>query len=88
MASRSNAHVNAFRKIDWDNMGAEQQRAAASPSVEALAKETGTLHKVLARHVGAMDLLMIMTPIFAQYGREWTKAVRDAGVVTEAGKAK
>jgi len=88
MASRSNAHVNAFRKIDWDNMGAEQQRAAASPSVEALAKETGTLHKVLARHVGAMDLLMIMTPIFAQYGREWTRAVRDVGVVSEGGKAK
>ena len=88
MASRSNAHVNAFRKIDWDNMNAEQQRAAASPCVEALAKETGTLHKVLSRHVGAMDLLMIMTPIFAQYGREWTRAVRDASVITEAGKAK
>jgi len=88
MASRSNAHINAFRKINWDNMDAEQQRAAASSCVEALAKETGTLHKVLARHVGAMDLLMIMTPIFAQYSREWARAVRDASVVTEAGKAK
>lgn len=88
MSSRSNAHINAFKKVDWDNLTNDQQKAAATTSIEALTKETGTLHKVLSRHVGETELLMIMTPIFAQYSREWTRVVREAVVRTEVGRDK
>lgn len=88
MSSRSNAHVNAFKKIDWDGLTEEQRQAICTPPVELLCKETATLHKVLSRHVGEMDIAMIMTPIFAQYAREWTKAVRETVVGSEVAKTK
>jgi len=88
MSSRSNAHVNAFKKIDWDGMTEEQTKATSTPPVELLCKETATLHKVLSRHVGEMDIAMIMTPIFAQYAREWTKAVREVVLGSEVAKEK
>lgn len=85
MSSRSNAHVKAMKAVDW--VGAADQ-PVPSAFIEALAKETGTLHRVLSKHVPPTDLSMIMIPIFANYGKQWTPALQDAMVSTEAGRAR
>ena len=82
MAARSAAHVKAFREIDWDKEGKEE----ACKPVEDLCKETGTLHRVLSRHVSEAELGVIMGPIFRAYGEVWGKAVAEVGVKTEAGR--
>lgn len=83
MSQRASLHINAFKKIDWD---APAPANAVNPYAETLAKETGTLHRVLSRYVSEMDLQMIMVPIFGFYSSEWTRAFDEAEVRTEAGK--
>ncbi|CAG8073346.1 unnamed protein product [Penicillium nalgiovense] len=82
MSSRSSVHVNAMKKIDWDAKGA----SAVNPFMETLAKETGTLHRVLSKHLPDMTVSMIMVPVFNSYRDQWTKAFQEADVQTEAGK--
>ncbi|KAB8360764.1 hypothetical protein FH972_024498 [Carpinus fangiana] len=86
MSARCNAHIKAFKIIDFDTPAA----GAKTPSayVEALAKESGTLHRVLSRHVAEIDLRMVMLPIFEHYKTEWGKALMEtvSGVKTEEGK--
>jgi len=88
MTQRSHAHVTAMRKVDWDADGDAQVELAISPYVEVLTKETGTLHRVLSRHVSEIDLRMIMIPILKHNSQEWTEAFREAVVRTERGKAR
>jgi vacuolar protein sorting-associated protein 54 len=83
MSSRSSVHVNAMKKIDWDAKGAS---AAVNPYMETLAKETGTLHRVLSKHLPDMTVSMIMMPVFNSYRDQWMKAYEEADVQTEAGK--
>ncbi|PLB42249.1 vacuolar protein sorting-associated protein 54 [Aspergillus candidus] len=82
MSSRSSVHVNAMRKIDWD----ATQSTNVSPYMETLAKETGTLHRVLSKHLPDMTVSMIMDPVFNTYRDQWTKAYEEADVHTEKGK--
>jgi vacuolar protein sorting-associated protein 54 len=82
MSSRSSVHVNAMKKIDWDASGGS---TAVHPYMETLAKETGTLHRVLSKHLPDMTVSMIMVPVFKSYRDQWTKAFEEANVQTEAG---
>ncbi|RLL93026.1 hypothetical protein CFD26_101183 [Aspergillus turcosus] len=82
MSGRSSVHVNAMKKIDWD--------AAAGNNVnsymETLTKETGTLHRVLSKHLPDTTVMMIMEPVFRSYRDQWTRAFDEVTVRTEAGK--
>ncbi|KAJ5381940.1 uncharacterized protein N7496_004368 [Penicillium cataractarum] len=82
MSSRSSVHVTAMKKIDWDN----DSSTGVHPYMETLAKETGTLHRVLSKHLPDMTVDMIMIPVFNNYREQWTKAFGEATVETEAGK--
>ncbi|KAJ5223332.1 hypothetical protein N7468_007874 [Penicillium chermesinum] len=81
MVSLSNVRVNAMKRIDWDAEG-----PAVNPYMEILAKETGTLHRVLSKHLPDMTVDMIMIPVFTRYREQWTRAFEEANVSTEAGK--
>lgn len=83
MSSRSSVHVNSMKKIDWNSKGATP---AVNPYMETLAKETGTLHRVLSKHLPDMTVSMIMVPVFNSYRDQWTKAFQEADVQTEDGK--
>ncbi|RAK79399.1 GARP complex component [Aspergillus fijiensis CBS 313.89] len=83
MGSRSAIHVNAMKKIDWD---ASAGSTTVSPYMETLAKETGTLHRVLSKHLPDMTVMMIMDPVFKSYREQWTKAFDEVKVTSEAAK--
>lgn len=83
MSSRSSVHVTAMKKIDWD---ADGSSTGVHPYMETLAKETGTLHRVLSKHLPDMTVEMIMVPVFNSYRDQWTKAFQEAAVETDAGK--
>ncbi|KAJ5908633.1 Vacuolar protein sorting-associated protein 54 [Penicillium taxi] len=82
MSSRSSTHINAMKKIDWDADGP----TAVHSYMETLAKETGTLHRVLSKHLPDMTVDMIMIPVFKNYRNQWVKAFDEANVESEAGK--
>lgn len=83
MSSRSAVHVTAMEKIDWD---ADVSSAGVHSYMETLAKETGTLHRVLSKHLPDMTVEMIMVPVFNSYREQWTKAFQEAAVETDAGR--
>ncbi|OQD74424.1 hypothetical protein PENDEC_c011G03037 [Penicillium decumbens] len=82
MSSRSSVHVNAMKKIDWDT----DDTSGVHSYMETLAKETGTLHRVLSKHLPDMTVEMIMGPVFNSYRDQWMKAFAEAQVETGAGK--
>ncbi|KAL1850293.1 hypothetical protein Plec18170_006988 [Paecilomyces lecythidis] len=83
MSSRAAAHVNSMKKIDWDT---QTNTGAVSPYMETLVKETGTLQRVLAKHLPESTVMMIMNPVFNSYKEQWSKAFQEALVKTEAGR--
>jgi len=85
MNLRCNSHINAMKKIDFDTQADSQTPNAYA---EALAKETSTLHRVLSKHVPEMNLRVIMMPIFAHYNEEWSRALREVTLKTEAGRSR
>ncbi|RHZ70062.1 hypothetical protein CDV55_108331 [Aspergillus turcosus] len=82
MSGRSSVHVNAMKKIDWDAAAGNN----VNPYMETLTKETGTLHRVLSKHLPDTTVMMIMEPVFRSYRDQWTRAFDEATVRTEAGK--
>lgn len=85
MGSRSSIHASAMKKIDWDG-AAEKKNPSVSPYIEALTKETGTLHKVLSKHLPAETVASIMKPVFASYKEQWSTSYRDVVLRSAAGK--
>ncbi|KAM3417914.1 hypothetical protein BST61_g6130 [Cercospora zeina] len=83
MTSRSTSHVKAMSKIDFDAAAPEDKPNAY---METLTKETATLHRVLSRHLSAIDVSLIMRQIFTAYKEQWTKAFGDVDVKTSAGE--
>ncbi|KAI9224913.1 hypothetical protein BC828DRAFT_241260 [Blastocladiella britannica] len=73
MEERVVSHARALGVADWDAMpvpdpGAESTSLPPpSPAMEALVKETTTLHKVLARYLPPETLKAIMTRVFERY---------------------
>lgn len=85
MTSRSSAHIKALNALDFDNANAAEE-GKVSPYMETLTKETLTLHRVLARHLGEVDVEMIMRQIFAAYREQWSKAFGEVRVESEQGR--
>lgn len=85
MTARATAHVNAMKKLDFD-AEAKKNADGTSAYMETLTKETGTLHRVLSRHLAEMDVTVILSQIFASYKDQWLKAFEGVGIKTTAGK--
>jgi vacuolar protein sorting-associated protein 54 len=85
MSSRASTHVNAMKKIDWQQ-AALNKSVPVSPYVEVLTKETGTLQKVLAKHLSEMSVTAIMQPVFASYREQWSKSYQEVTVRSLAEK--
>lgn len=84
MSSRAAAHVNAMKKINWDD--APPLSSAPNSYMETLVKETSTLHKVLAKHLPDPVVASIILPVFASYRDQWGRAFAETEVHTPAGK--
>lgn len=85
MSGRASTHVNAMKKIDWQQ-AALNKLVLVSPYVEVLTKETGTLQKVLAKHLPEMAVAAIMQPVFDSYKEQWSKAYQEVTVKSLAEK--
>jgi vacuolar protein sorting-associated protein 54 len=86
MSMRATSHVNAMRKIDFDNE-AEWEKSI-SAHMETLTKETTSLHRVLSRYLPEINVKIIMGPVFESYREQWGQGFREASVRTEGGKAR
>lgn len=86
MSARLGIHVNAMRKIDFDNAAVVEQNVG--PYMETLTKETNTFHRTLSRHLPDPTVRSIINPVFASYREQWGAAFREAPVHTAAGKAR
>ncbi|OBT88549.1 hypothetical protein VE02_03967 [Pseudogymnoascus sp. 03VT05] len=84
MAGRATLHLRAMRAIVWDDDSAGDK--AVSAYMDTLTKETGTLHRVLSKHMPEETVLGIMEPVFGSYREQLGKAFREAPVTTERGK--
>ncbi|GAM83938.1 hypothetical protein ANO11243_019280 [Dothideomycetidae sp. 11243] len=84
MTARARAHLNAMKKIDFDKAATE----GPSPYMETLTKETGTLYRVLNRHLQEGDVIGIMMQIAKSYREIWIKGISEATVQTEQGKTR
>ena len=84
MSSRATVHVNAMRRINWEDAG--NSTLAVNPYMETLAKETGTLHKVLAKHLPEMVVSSIMYPVFSSYRSQLAKAFLEVEIKSESGR--
>ncbi|KAK2748544.1 hypothetical protein FQN57_000678 [Myotisia sp. PD_48] len=80
MSTRASVHVASMRKIDWET---QNDPNAISPYMEVLAKETGTLHRVLSKHLPETSVMMIMTPVFDSYREQWTNAFQGVTLKSE-----
>jgi vacuolar protein sorting-associated protein 54 len=85
MTARATSHVNSMKKLDFD-AEAKKNADGASAYMETLTKETGTLHRVLSRHLAEMDVTVILSQIFASYKEQWLKAFQGVEIKTTAGK--
>jgi len=82
MTSRANAHINAMKKIDF----AADKFTSPNAYMETLTKETGTLHRVLGRHLAEPDIHGIMSQIARSYQDLWSRAFEDVTVPTQVAK--
>ncbi|THY35604.1 Vps54-domain-containing protein [Aureobasidium pullulans] len=85
MTARATSHVNAMKKLDFD-AEAKKNADGTSAYMETLTKETGTLHRVLSRHLADMDVTVILSQIFSSYKEQWLKAFQGVEIKTAAGK--
>ncbi|EAS30979.3 GARP complex component [Coccidioides immitis RS] len=83
MSSRAAVHANSMKKIDWES---QRDVNAISPYMETLAKETGTLHRVLTKHLPDTTVMMIMAPVFANYRDQWTRAFQSVTLNSETAR--
>lgn len=85
MSSRASLHANAMKKIDWEE-ASHSKTPAISPYVETLIKETGTLQKVLSKHLPESTIAMIMKPVLASYNDQFSQAYSDVPLKSVAAK--
>ncbi|KAJ3374726.1 hypothetical protein GGF31_006623 [Allomyces arbusculus] len=71
MEERVMFHCHAFGAVDWEAQPVPDEHAATlpppTPSMEALVKETTTLHKVLSRYLPGETLRSVMQAVFRAY---------------------
>ncbi len=85
MSGRASMHVKSMKNIDWEE-AAKNKAVSVSPYMETLTKETGTLQKVLAKHLPEPIVAGIMIPVFSSYKEQWTSAYNDVTVKSAAAK--
>ena len=85
MSGRASMHVKSMKNIDWEE-AAKNKAVSVSPYMETLTKETGTLQKVLAKHLPEPIVAGIMVPVFSSYKEQWTSAYNDVTVKSAAAK--
>ncbi|WEW56200.1 hypothetical protein PRK78_001637 [Emydomyces testavorans] len=83
MSSRAAVHANSMKKIDWES---QKDTKSVSPYMEILAKETGTLHRALTKHLPETTVMMIMSPVFANYRDQWTRAFQSVTLNSETAR--
>lgn len=76
MAGRATAHAKTMKTIDWELPGKD----GVNTYMETLTKETGTLHRVLSKHLPEMTVRMIMEPVFKSYKEQWGTAFGDVNL--------
>lgn len=89
MSSRATTHIGAMKKIDWDekqeNEGNDGDEMV-SAYMEILVKETGTLHRVVSRHLPETTVMQIMDPVFTSYREQLGQAFAAVTVKSERGR--
>ena len=85
MSSRASIHVNAMKKIDWEQ-ASQDKSVGVSAYMETLTRETATLQKVLAKHLPDPVVSMIMQPVFQSYREQWSKAYGEVTLRSVAAK--
>jgi len=92
MSARARAHMVVMKKINYDEQGKSAQSIdnsdGGSAFMETLTKETGTLYRVLNKHISEGDVLGIMTSIARSYGEICGQNLKEVVVETELGKAR
>lgn len=85
MSGRAAMHVKSMKTMDWEE-AAKNKSVTVSPYMETLAKETGTLQKVLAKHLPEPVVAGIMGPVFQNYRSSWEKGFAEVELRSEAAK--
>lgn len=84
MSGRVTICMRAMTGIKWDDPDVVAKNVSAP--IETLTKETGTLHRVLTRHLPEPTVAGIMEPVLKNYKEQLGGMLRKADVTTEAGK--
>ncbi|PNS21107.1 hypothetical protein CAC42_3445 [Sphaceloma murrayae] len=82
MTARAKSHCAAMRKIEFDGDASDEP----SKYMETLTKETGTLCRVLNRHLTEIDVASIMSQIAKSYREVWLKGFEEVQIGTAQGK--
>ena len=82
MTARAAAHIREMKKTDFD----AQQSEVPNRYAETLTKETGTLHRVLGRHLSEPDVQSIMSQISKSYREQCSRAFSEVEVKTTHGR--
>ncbi|RYP79974.1 hypothetical protein DL769_002680 [Monosporascus sp. CRB-8-3] len=74
MSGRAVAHVKTMKALDWDKQVAEGA-AGVNLYMEALVKETVTLHRVLSKHLPEGAVQVIMVQVFESFKSQLGQAL-------------
>jgi len=85
MSGRASMHVKSLKAINWAAT-ARDDPEGVSRYMETLTKETATLQKVLAKHLGEGIVMSIMAPVFDSYKQQLEKAFTDIEAHSDAEK--
>jgi vacuolar protein sorting-associated protein 54 len=85
MSSRAAFHANAMKKIDWEE-ASRSKTPAVSSYVENLLKETGTLQKVLSKHLPEGTVATVMKPVFTGFKDQLSAAYKGIPLKSVAAK--
>ncbi|KAK5096293.1 hypothetical protein LTR70_003068 [Exophiala xenobiotica] len=87
MSGRATMHVKSLKAINWAE-AARDDSEGVSKYMETLTKETATLQKVLAKHLGEGVVMSIMGPVFDSYKQQLEKAFSESEVRSDAEKSR
>ena len=73
ITGRANVHVKTMKALDWN----QQSEAGVNLYMEALVKETVTLHRVLSKHLPDGAVQMIMVQVFDGFKNHLGQALED-----------
>jgi vacuolar protein sorting-associated protein 54 len=82
MESRVRILSKKVGDTDWGSESPDDVRKYMND----LAKDTGTLYKVLSKHLPDRAVGLVMVPVFTSYKDQLAKAFKDADPETETGR--